>query len=153
MGELGALFNPGMRHEIEERKAQAARREEEGHGDSGNLRIDLLSGVAVINMGPRTTNNRATEATVEAADRSDDTVDRPVDDPVNRTTEADEPISAETAETVDQADQMDQEKTEDSEVAYAPTETESNVSVSADDEVDPAALDIARSTSNDEPPA
>lgn len=50
MGELGALFNPGMRHEIEERQSKASRREEEGQADPGNLRIDLLSGVAVINM-------------------------------------------------------------------------------------------------------
>lgn len=50
MGELGALFNPGMRHEIEERQAKASRREEEGHGRDGDLRIDLLSGVAVISV-------------------------------------------------------------------------------------------------------
>lgn len=49
MGELGALFNPGMRHELEERRARAARREEEGNGRDGDLRIDLESGVAVIN--------------------------------------------------------------------------------------------------------
>jgi hypothetical protein len=49
MGELGALFNPGMRHELEERRARAARREEEGSARDGDLRIDLESGVAVIN--------------------------------------------------------------------------------------------------------
>ena len=49
MGELGALFNPGMRHELEERRARAARREEEGNARDGDLRIDLESGVAVIN--------------------------------------------------------------------------------------------------------
>ena len=49
MGELGALFNPGMRHELEERQAKAARREEEGNAKDGDLRIDLESGVAVIN--------------------------------------------------------------------------------------------------------
>ena len=49
MGELGALFNPGMRHELEERRAKAARREEEGNARDGDLRIDLESGVAVIN--------------------------------------------------------------------------------------------------------
>ena len=49
MGELGALFNPGMRHELEERRAKAARREEEGNARDGDLRIDLDSGVAVIN--------------------------------------------------------------------------------------------------------
>src|SRR6478752_352985 len=50
MGELGALFNPGMRHELEERQAKAARREEEGNARDGDLRIDLESGVAVINV-------------------------------------------------------------------------------------------------------
>ena len=50
MGELGALFNPGMRHELEERRARAARREEEGNARDGDLRIDLESGVAVINV-------------------------------------------------------------------------------------------------------
>lgn len=49
MGELGALFNPGMRHELEERRARAARREEEGNARDGDLRIDLDSGVAIIN--------------------------------------------------------------------------------------------------------
>lgn len=50
LGELGALFNPGMRHEIEERQAKANRREEEGNARDGDLRIDLASGVAVINL-------------------------------------------------------------------------------------------------------
>lgn len=50
MGELGALFNPGMRHELEERRSKAARREEEGNARDGDLRIDLESGVAVINV-------------------------------------------------------------------------------------------------------
>ncbi|MEP6563368.1 MAG: DUF6191 domain-containing protein [Nakamurella sp.] len=50
MGELGALFNPGMRHELEERQAKASRREEEGNGRDGDLRIDLESGVAVIGV-------------------------------------------------------------------------------------------------------
>ncbi|GGL95854.1 DUF6191 domain-containing protein [Nakamurella endophytica] len=49
LGELGALFNPGMRHEMEERRSKAMRREEEGNARDGDLRIDLESGVAVIN--------------------------------------------------------------------------------------------------------
>jgi len=49
LGELGALFNPGMRHELEERRSKAMRREEEGNARDGDLRIDLESGVAVIN--------------------------------------------------------------------------------------------------------
>jgi hypothetical protein len=39
-----------MRHELEERQAKAARREEEGNARDGDLRIDLESGVAVINV-------------------------------------------------------------------------------------------------------
>lgn len=50
LGELGALFNPGMRHEIEERQSKENRREEEGNARDGDLRIDLASGVAVINV-------------------------------------------------------------------------------------------------------
>jgi hypothetical protein len=48
LGELGALFNPGMRHELEERRSKALLREEEGNARKGKLRIDLDSGVAVI---------------------------------------------------------------------------------------------------------
>lgn len=54
LGELGALFNPGMRHEIEERKLKANRREEEGNARDGDVRIDLASGVAIINIPGRT---------------------------------------------------------------------------------------------------
>lgn len=61
MGELGALFNPGMRHELEERQAKAARREEEGNARDGDLRIDLESGVAVINI-PGDEDDQAAEA-------------------------------------------------------------------------------------------
>ncbi|MBM9465794.1 DUF6191 domain-containing protein [Nakamurella leprariae] len=50
LGDLGALFNPGMRHELAERRSRAMRREEEGHGRDGDLRIDFESGVAVINV-------------------------------------------------------------------------------------------------------
>src|SRR3954454_23802848 len=39
-----------MRHEIEERESKANRREEEGNARDGDLRIDLASGVAVINI-------------------------------------------------------------------------------------------------------
>ena len=49
MGELGALFNPGMRHELEERRSKAMRREEEGNARDGDPRIDLEAGVVVIN--------------------------------------------------------------------------------------------------------
>ena len=48
MGELGALFNPGMRHEQEERRSKALQREEEGDSREVDPRIDLESGVAVI---------------------------------------------------------------------------------------------------------
>ena len=48
MGELGALFNPGMRHELVERRALAARREEEGNARDG----DLLRGVGTMQVDP-----------------------------------------------------------------------------------------------------
>lgn len=37
-----------MRHEIEERRSKELRREEEGQGEKGDLRIDLESGFVVI---------------------------------------------------------------------------------------------------------
>lgn len=52
MGPLGEIFNPGMRHEIEERRSKALRREEEGHGRKGDLRIDLDSGYVTITAAP-----------------------------------------------------------------------------------------------------
>ena len=79
MGELGALFNPGMRHELEERQAKAARREEEGNARDGDLRIDLESGVAVINIpgadqeqADETQPDEAQEATQEPPASEDD---------------------------------------------------------------------------------
>jgi len=69
MGELGALFNPGMRHELEERQAKASRREEEGNARDGDLRIDLESGVAVINVAGTDADEDAAESfEAEAAD-------------------------------------------------------------------------------------
>src|SRR5690349_13401131 len=69
MGELGALFNPGMRHELEERQAKAARREEEGNARDGDLRIDLESGVAVINVAG--TDEDADQSPAANTDRPD----------------------------------------------------------------------------------
>ena len=71
MGELGALFNPGMRHELEERRSKAMRREEEGNARDGDLRIDLESGIAVINApaangGTAEQSPAAAEQTVDA---------------------------------------------------------------------------------------
>lgn len=48
MGELGVLFNPGMRHEQEEKAAKQMMREDEGTGRKGRLGIDLESGTVVI---------------------------------------------------------------------------------------------------------
>ena len=73
MGELGALFNPGMRHELEERQAKAARREEEGNAKDGDLRIDLESGVAVINA-PGAQGDPVAEDDDPAADTGDSRV-------------------------------------------------------------------------------
>lgn len=67
MGELGALFNPGMRHELEERRAKAARREEEGNARDGDLRIDLDSGVAVISTPGEDGDSAAASDTRERA--------------------------------------------------------------------------------------
>src|SRR4051794_40509430 len=69
MGELGALFTPGMRHELEERRSKAARREEEGNARDGDLRIDLESGVAVIAVdGPEDDASNRTASNGTASD-------------------------------------------------------------------------------------
>jgi len=72
MGELGALFNPGMRHELEERRAKAARREEEGNARDGDLRIDLESGVAVINIPDDEGDDTVEVSSSKSADDSDE---------------------------------------------------------------------------------
>jgi hypothetical protein len=65
MGELGVLFNPGMRHEQEEKLAKQMLREDEGTGRKGRLGIDLESGVVVIGAGPAP--SRQEEAPGESA--------------------------------------------------------------------------------------
>lgn len=75
MGELGALFNPGMRHEIAERQAKAIRREEEGNARDGDLRIDLASGVAVISLPTVTAPSAPSTGDLDAEDHSDDDED------------------------------------------------------------------------------
>lgn len=73
MGELGALFNPGMRHEQEERRAKALIREEEGDSREVDPRIDLESGVAVIATGdedPDRTADPEDAVTTDPADRA-----------------------------------------------------------------------------------
>jgi hypothetical protein len=72
MGELGALFNPGMRHEIAERQAKAIRREEEGNARDGDLRIDLASGVAVISVPQVTAPQAPSTGDADGEDHSDD---------------------------------------------------------------------------------
>ena len=52
MGPLGEIFNPGMRHEIEERRSKALRREEDGNARDADLRIDLESGFVRISAPP-----------------------------------------------------------------------------------------------------
>src|SRR3954454_22761828 len=97
MGELGALFNPGMRHELEERRSKAARREEEGNARDGDLRIDLESGVAVIAVdGPEddASNGTASDGTPSDGSASNDTAS-------NDTASND---AAETTATADHAD-------------------------------------------------
>lgn len=70
MGELGALFNPGMRHEIEERESKQNRREEEGNARDGDLRIDLASGIAVINIPGKPAGESPGETSSESAPTS-----------------------------------------------------------------------------------
>jgi len=54
VGPLGEIFNPGMRHEIEERRSKALRREEDGNARDADLRIDLESGFVNITAPPVT---------------------------------------------------------------------------------------------------
>lgn len=62
MGPLGEIFNPGFRHEIEERQRKANRREEEGNArDGDDVRIDLESGVAVIDPAAAAAREQALE--------------------------------------------------------------------------------------------
>ncbi len=64
-----------MRHEIQERKSKANRREEEGNARDGDLRIDLASGVAVINI-PGRSDDGSTAATDGAGEsESSETAD------------------------------------------------------------------------------
>lgn len=73
------LFNPGMRHDIEEKAAKQMLREEEGTGRKGRLGIDLDSGVVVIGTSAEGTptqeavdeEDRAGDADEPSADRDD----------------------------------------------------------------------------------
>ena len=42
--ELASNFNPGVRHETEERVSRKTRDEEDGTGEKGKVRIDLDAG-------------------------------------------------------------------------------------------------------------
>jgi len=152
MGELGALFNPGMRHEIAERKAKAARREEEGNADPGNLRIDLLSGIAVITMSPR--NHDAEEQPMPENTEQDGPTDGgpeatgaveaggSIDE--DRTEEAVQSQDADAAESTGQAR---------ADLGSAPqVNRRDDVDVDGEDAVHPDALKIAEQMSNGEPP-
>lgn len=68
MGPLGEIFNPGMRHEIEEKRSKALRREEEGNARDGDLRIDLESGFVRI-TAPAKPEADASKKTDEEADK------------------------------------------------------------------------------------
>jgi len=164
MGELGALFNPGMRHEIAERKAKASRREEEGNADPGKMRIDLLSGVVVIDMGQKSTPKAAQEDPVaDDSNTSDDTAaEDPTDDNTAEATDhagdddrTDEAVQGEqtpAANTGSGGDSStDTAAAPAADLGVAPqANRHTDVSV---DEVDPDALQIAEQASNDEPPA
>jgi hypothetical protein len=50
IGELGATFEAGKREEVEYRKEERQRRDEEGDGAPPRSRIDLDGGTAVIKL-------------------------------------------------------------------------------------------------------
>lgn len=148
MGELGALFNPGMRHEIAERQAKAARREEEGTADPGSLRIDLLSGIAVINLGPD-----AQDAPADGQYESDegDTVTDEEDTVTDETTDAaaaDDPSDDLGDDVESRNGKRDVARADQGSAPHSGTQTDAD----PDGDVDQVALDIAQSHSNDEPP-
>jgi hypothetical protein len=134
MGELGALFNPGMRHELAERQAKAARREEEGNARDGDLRIDLESGVAVINVvdpdaeeaaaessgAGRTKTKLADDATADRQSTSYATADRESNSDATADRESNSDATADRA-TAQGAAGVDEEPTSAPEPAAAPT--------------------------------
>jgi hypothetical protein len=151
MGELGALFNPGMRHEIAERKAKAARREEEGNADPGNLRIDLLSGVAVITMGPK--NHDAEENTVaENQEQGGQAAGRPEGVEADADGSIDDDRSEESVQSQD-AGAAESTGEARADLGTAPqVNRRDDVDVDGEDAVHPDALKIAEQMSNSEPP-
>lgn len=185
LGEIGALFNPGMRHEIEERRRKQSHREEAGNADPGKLGIDLLSGTAVINIGARAQDAEepadadqpgdADEAP-EPADASDHShqnrsdqnrSDQPSNDlngnDQNRSDQNEERVSEQTPPPAgtDQPDEQVQSGDADSPEATGKPQADTGaapsvgngVDASEHSDVDPAALEITRDASNDEPPA
>lgn len=85
MGELGVLFNPGMRHEQEEKLAKQMLREDEGTGRKGRRSIDLESGVVVIDADSAPSagqsSHRPSSAQSSSAQPSDNSADvQPVRD-------------------------------------------------------------------------
>jgi Family of unknown function (DUF6191) len=101
MGELGAMFNPGMRHELEERRSKAMRREEEGNARDGDLRIDLESGVAVINAPGSTDSGKPQpEATSAPGERAGS------ETPADGTADPEPAASTEQSATAARSDQL-----------------------------------------------
>ena len=73
VGPLGEIFNPGMRHEIEERRSKELRREEEGNATGGEKRIDLESGfVHIIAEGSADKSTADNSTSDESAPETDD---------------------------------------------------------------------------------
>jgi hypothetical protein len=68
VGPLGEIFNPGMRHEIEERRSKALRREEDGNARDADLRIDLDSGFVNIVALPAAADAPADESAGDEED-------------------------------------------------------------------------------------
>lgn len=155
MGELGALFNPGMRHEIEERKAKESRREEAGNADPGNKRIDLLSGVAVINMRSKTPKHASQEddTVSDQAAQNDTTAETPAAQTPTAETPAPDDDRADESVQSGAAESAESTRNATADHGTAPR-ANSNVDASEHSDVDPAALEITQQqSSNAEPPA
>lgn len=166
LGEIGALFNPGMRHEIEERRRKQSHREEAGNADPGKLGIDLLSGTAVINIGARAQDADQPADPDQApagADASDQSGSDHNGNDHNGDDQNEERVSEQTPPPAgtDQSDEQVQSGDSGSPEATGKPQADTGsaprvgngVDASEHSDVDPAALEITRDASNDEPPA
>lgn len=94
LGEFGALFNPGMRHENEEKLAKQMLREDEGTGRKGRLGIDLESGVVVIETDDDARPDQGDDADDSAAAVADSADSAPTVDGAATADAGDDPAPA-----------------------------------------------------------